>query len=258
MSVVNRLLEPDPQHPTKQECVVPRPWEDLASIISRVARNRGDEFAGWVLRFHDSSYRLSVNAIPVVNRRADYQFLGHLLRLDERVLYQLTLHRLAAALQPPGSTIRQRVRFADVLDIEGPLLSSTMLERFCLPLTTTEVCHACLNEQEGYDRLYWRLRPILICPRHRLFLVDRRPRCRLSIPSLRISLTACPHCGTGDYRTANRWSLSSDTLLSNGERFLLHCLGVNQVTDQGNSSPFANSPLSDNEAIKLMNNRYRK
>ncbi len=248
VSVVNRLLEPDPQHPTEQECVVPRPWEDLASVISRVARNRGDEFADWVLRFHDSSYRLSANNIPVVTRRADYQFLGHLLRLDEHVLYQLTLHRLAAALQPPGSTIRQRARFADVFNIERPLLSSTMLERFCLPLTTTKVCPACLDEQEGYDRLYWRLRPILICPRHRLFLVDRCPRCRLSIPSLRISLTACPHCGTGDYRTANRWSLSSDTLLAIGERFLFHCLGVNQVTGQGSSSPFANSPLSDMES----------
>jgi len=189
VSVVNRILEPDPQHPTEQDCVVPRPWEDLASVISRVARNRGDEFADWVLRFHDSSYRLSADTIPVVARRADYQFLGHLLRLDEAMLYQLTLHRLAAALQPPGSAIRRRARFADVLDIEWPLLSATVLERFCLPLTTTRVCPASLDEHAGYGRL-----------------------------------------------------------LSTGELFLLHRLGVNQVTDQGSSSPLANSPLSSMES----------
>jgi hypothetical protein len=248
VGVLDRLLEPDPQHPTEQECVVPRPWEDLASVISRVARNRGDEYADWVLWFHDSSYRLSVDTIPVVARRADYQFLSHLLRLDEVMLYQLTLHRLAAALQPPGSTIRQRARFADALDIERPLLLATMLERFCLPLTTTKVCPACLDEQEGYDRLYWRLRPILICPRHALFLIDRCPRCALPIPALRISLTTCPHCDTGDYRTARRWSLSSDTLLSTGELFLLQRLGVDQVIGQGSSCPFANSPLSSMES----------
>ncbi len=246
--MVNRLLEPDPQHPTEQECVIPRPWEDLASVISRVARNRGDEFADWVLRFHDSSYRLSADTIPVVARRADYHFLGHLLRLDKPMLYQMTLHRLAAALQAPDSTIHRNARFAGELEIEGPLLSTTALERFCLPLTTTKVCPACLDEPEGYDRLYWRLRPILICPLHGLFLVGRCPRCGLPIPALRISLAACPHCGTGDYRTAKRWSLSSDTLLSYGELFLLHCLGVNQVTGQDSSSPLAHSPLSDMES----------
>ncbi|MFL5703203.1 MAG: TniQ family protein [Ktedonobacteraceae bacterium] len=248
VNVVNRLLEPFPQRPTEQECVVPRPWEDLASVISRVARNRGDEFADWVLRFHDSSYRLSADTIPVVTHHADYQFLGHLLRLDEAMLYQLTLHRLAAALQPPGSTIRQRARFAATLDIEWPLLSATVQERFCLPLTTTRVCPACLDEHDGYDRLYWQLRLVLICPRHALFLIDRCPRCALPIPALRLSLTACPHCRTGDYRTARRWLLSSDTLLSTGELFLLHRLGVDQVIGQGSSSPFAHSPLSTLES----------
>ena len=230
--VLDRLLEPDPQHPTEQECVVPRPWEDLASVISRVARNREDVFADWILRFHDSSCRLSVDTIPVVARRADYQFLSHLLRLDEVMLYQLTLHRLAAALQPPVNKSRQRAYFTDALDIERPLLLATMLERFCLPLTTTKVCPACLNEQEGYDRLYWRLRPILICPRHAMFLIDRCPWCALPIPALRISLTTCPHCDTGDYRTATHWVLSADTFLSTGELFLLQRLGVDQVIGQ--------------------------
>jgi hypothetical protein len=244
VNVVNRLLEPDPQHPTEQECVVPHPWEDLASVISRVARNRGDEFADWVLRFHDSSYRLSADIIPVVARRADYQFLGHLLRLDEAMLYQLTLHRLAVALQPPDSAIRRRKEH----DSERPLLSAAVLERFCLPLTTTRVCPACLDEQEGYDRLYWRLRLILICPRHMLFLIDRCPRCALPIPALRLSLTTCPHCGIGDYRTAKRWSLPPSTLLSTGELFLLHRLGIDQVTAQGSFSPLDNSPLSSMES----------
>lgn len=74
VSVVNRLLEPDPQHPTEQECVVPRPWEDLASVISRVARNRGDEFADWVLRFHGAGTILPPahhnQGVPCLSRRA--------------------------------------------------------------------------------------------------------------------------------------------------------------------------------------------
>src|SRR5258708_1706334 len=109
-------------------------------------------------------------------------WLGRRLHLDETALYQLTLHRFAAALQAPE--IRRSTPSASALKGQF-LLTQVTASRYCSPTGTTQLCPACLDEEESYEPLYWKLRYVIVCPRHRLFLIDRCPVCHQLIPLFR-------------------------------------------------------------------------
>ena len=61
--------------------VIPQPWEDLPSVISRVARKMGYERPEWVLRPEAFSHSVAPNTLPLLRRQADYQLLKRLLLL---------------------------------------------------------------------------------------------------------------------------------------------------------------------------------
>jgi hypothetical protein len=99
-----------------------------------------------------------------------------------------------------------------------------------------KVCPVCLEETEAYDRLYWRTRFLITCPRHAVFLRERCPACHAAIPSLRSSPTWCPTCGKGDYRAAPHSlqpSLPKASCLLAGDLLTLKALGVDGEAANG-------------------------
>lgn len=105
-----------------------------------------------------------------------------------------------------------------------------------MPRNTTKVCSVCLSEEPAYDRLYWNIREVLICPCHCNFLLDRCPTCHSPIPSLREpEPVSCPYCRRGDYRFSPPAAISPNSLLYQSQRLLLHFLGVSHFN--GDDSP---------------------
>jgi len=222
----------------------PLPWEDIGSLLSRVARRMSYEHPSWLLRPESGLHSIRAADLPVLALRADYAFLERLLLLDQDTLYALTLNRFAAALSRPSPLpgfedihreFMQRWQASD----EGKLYSSSHIGRpllakwdyrtFFLPVSSIKVCPVCLEEPEAYDRLYWRTRFLMTCPRHSVFLRERCPACYSAIPSLRSSPTTCSTCGKGDYRTAPRSLqpyLPEASCLLAGDLLTLKALGV--------------------------------
>jgi hypothetical protein len=86
--------------------VVPCPWEDLASYISRVAAEMGYKNPGWILHPEGVASTVQPYNLCMLRRKADYQLFEHLLCLDEGTIYDLTLHRFAICLlEPAGSRL---------------------------------------------------------------------------------------------------------------------------------------------------------
>jgi TniQ len=218
-------LSPLPQR------VAPRPWEDLASLLSRTARKMGYEHPQWLLRPEQIAYKISASSLPLLRRRADYLMLGRLLSLDEAQIYDLTLHRFAgrfrAGERPDPSTL-PLPSFLGVrsFDIEYSLLWTKHLASFFHTDRTTRVCPCCLDDGESYDRLYWRCMLVVSCPRHAVYLTDRCPACRALIPALRSTAATCPTCRKGDYRSTVQPVLPEDRWLVQSQSTLLHHLGL--------------------------------
>ena len=171
----------------------------------------------------------------------DYHFFKKILLLDERTIHALTFHRFAPRFQSPGPPTASPALWSV---IERPLLSKEPITRHFLPALTTKVCPACL-EQDGYERLYWNIRWVLICPHHHLFLVDRCPDCHWLIPAIRrAALSECPYCGRGDYRAVKQVTVAQDSLLSMSQLMVLHELGVDVQRSQNVPPLFQNTPLA--------------
>jgi hypothetical protein len=228
----------------------PLPWEDIGSLLSRVARRMSYEHPSWLLRPESGLHHVRAADLPVLALRADYTFLERLLLLDLDTLYALTLNRFAAALNRPSPLpgfedihreFLQRLQESGAgyssPHIEKPLLGEWDYRTFFLPVSSTKVCPVCLEETEAYDRLYWRTRYLITCPQHAVFLRERCPACHAAIPSLRSSPTKCSTCGKGDYRAAPRSlhpSLPEASCLLAGDLLTLKALGVD---DEGASGP---------------------
>jgi hypothetical protein len=229
----------------------PLPWEDIGSLLSRVARRMSYEHPSWLLCPVSGLHHIRAADLPVLALRADYTFLERLLLLDLDTLYALTLNRFAAALDDPSPLpgfedihreFLQRWQASDAgkqnssSRIERPLLGKWDYRTFFLPVSSIKVCPACLEETEAYDRLYWRSRFLITCPRHAVFLRERCPACHMAIPSLRSSPTTCPTCSKGDYRTAPRSlqpSLPEASCLLAGDVLTLKVLGVDGEAASG-------------------------
>src|SRR6185312_2969886 len=72
---------------------IPKPWEDLASVVARSAHAMGYAHPRWVLLSQKVEYGVRTEALPLLRRELDYELLRRLLNLDEATLHGLTLHR---------------------------------------------------------------------------------------------------------------------------------------------------------------------
>ncbi len=71
------------------------PWEDIASLISRVAEQMGYPYPKWILQPENPPHKIRVLAVSTLHKLEDYRFLERLLKLDEAPLYKHTLHVFA-------------------------------------------------------------------------------------------------------------------------------------------------------------------
>jgi hypothetical protein len=203
------------------------PWEDLGSFLSRTARKMGYEKPEWLLRLQGVPHKIIPDNLPLLCRQMDYLLLRQLLLRDEKAIYDLTLHRFARRLS------RKVLLLSDLPGEQEKSINRPALpydyQRLCfLSGRNTRVCPLCLDEKNGYDRLYWRCTLMLYCPRHRVLLIHACPVCKKPIPTLRLSPTLCPVCKTGDYRTDLYPLLPDDEWLEPGHRRLLRYLGVDE------------------------------
>jgi TniQ len=225
----------------------PRSWEDLASVLSRTASKMGYDHPKWLLHQENIPYTIDSVTLSVLHRRTDYLFLGRQMLLEEEQLYALTLHRFASRLYLSQYSPSPFAPYQDDLHfIDRPRLWHEDQHRFFLSEIYTRVCPLCLDEGDGsggYDRLFWRCRLMLVCTRHHVFLVNRCPACKASIPALRPNLLICPSCGKGDYRSAMLTLTAKDAWLLTSHYLLLSHLGVGSIeagTQLEDSNP---SPL---------------
>jgi hypothetical protein len=228
--------------PTQEEQVAPRRWEDLSSIIGRVASAMHYKHPDWVLISPDTPHRkVYSQEIPLLHRLADYWMLERMLGLDEAEIYHMTLHRFATHLQSPKKG-GQGASFSRALSIGRPLLSRSAVRRIGISPRTTKICPGCLEEETGYDRLFWRLRTVIFCPRHSLVLIDRCPTCLAPIPGLRPSPERCPYCHR-EYLQAYRALIVPTSCLHEGQMLLLHLLTAQSASDWTGSPIFVASPI---------------
>lgn len=219
--------------------VVPEPWEDLASLLSRTAVQMGYK-VNWLLRPEDCSYsRLDPN-VCFLHEDAAYQYLDHLLQLSEETLYKLTFHRFLLQMQAPGevqpspSGYLQRPLFLPRGHVSRTLFLSGLAAR---------ICPRCLAEEPAYGVLYWNIGPVVACLRHHVFLVDCCPHCQSKIPLLRSVLTHCPRCSSGDYRLAPTVDLPEEPLFLWSQALILAHLGVEEEYRRGVPAVYGESPL---------------
>jgi hypothetical protein len=227
----------------QEEPVAPRPWEDLASFVGRAARAMRYEFPDWALISPEPPHRkVYSRELPLLHRLADYQVLERALGLGEAELYHMTLHRFAARLQSPERGTRAPSSYSVCESIDRPLLSRSTVRRVDISLRTTKVCPGCLDEASAYDRLFWRLRPVILCPCHALLLLDRCPYCSAPIPGLRLSPGSCPFCRR-EYLLAPRALIAPTSWLYEGQTLLLHQLTAENANGWTGSPAFAGSPV---------------
>jgi hypothetical protein len=227
------IVSTEQEKVSADEYRAPYPWESLTSVLMRIAGKKKHARLEWLLSSAGISnvFQLIRDDLLLLRRQDDYEMFEQHFSLNRHVLHALTLHRFAPILQPPGSTERH-------------LLSEQTTARYCMPRGTTKVCPVCLEEEpEAYERLYWNLRSVLICPRHLVFLVDR---CTRLIPTqVRSSITDCPYCDRGDYRAAVPKTLTRDSFLYQSQQILLSFLGVEEMASRKFSRLFSESPLVD-------------
>jgi hypothetical protein len=230
---------------TAEHLVVPYSWESLSSVLTRVARKMGYRRPEWVLRSLSEEPKAPSfpKDITLLGPGDASRWLGNRLHLDEEILYQLTIHRFAAVLQASSRSEEWSLTLSPSSPSRQLLLTQATIRHYCTPIGTTQLCPVCLDE-ESYEPLYWRLRYVFLCRRHRIFLVDRCPVCHYLIPLFRRPKgTLCPYCLEGDYRAAQRVPSFPNTLLSEGQELILHALGIDDLNGGEVSHPLRESPM---------------
>ena len=195
---------------------VPYPWEDLSSLLCRIARKMDYPDPRWILHPRGSSYGINTSDLPLLSKQRDYLLLQQLLLLDEATLYALTTHIFAPILDDFAS-----------LEHKSPFrLRPQLFASYFLEYPRTRVCPQCLAEDPVYDRLYWRMRYVFFCPLHRIRLRDFCPHCSKTISALRLEPFHCPSCRRGDYREHGLAPIAQDHLLQVGTVLFLRALGI--------------------------------
>src|SRR5258706_1535192 len=128
----------------------PLPWEGLASLISRVSQRMGYDDPGWLLHPENHAYHFRATEVLSLSHQSDYQAIGQLLGLEEEAVYMMTQHSIAHSM---CTTTHDNLS-----SLGYPLLSKGAISAVFLASPVTKVCPGCLQEPEGYDPLYCRLR----------------------------------------------------------------------------------------------------
>lgn len=212
-------ISPLPKHPPSL------PWEDLASLLSRVADAMGYKRPRWLLFPHTIPHRIRLHNLLLLHEEQDRQMLQQVLAVDELALHRLTLHRFASIFQTPDLAENQQRATSSY-----PLLGHGVFTDFCQSAQATKVCAACLAEGKAYGRLYWSLQPVVMCLEHQQFLLDRCPTCGKAIPALRSKVTECPWCH-GEYLLARKHHIEPEPVLVAAQTVLLQHLGVIEEKD---------------------------
>jgi len=238
------LLADRLKSPTQGEWVIPYPWEDVTSVIRRASGKMGYDHPAWMLITADTPHqKVYAPGLPVLHRRTDYLVLERQLGLDEERLYRLTLHQWREIFLPRDSGKNITCSPSVSGNISQVCLSQAQAEDFCIPLERTKVCPVCLDEEGAYDRLFWRLRSMILCPHHALVLADCCPHCSAFVPAFRPSPTICTYCGIGDYRRSRCPQISSTSWLYSGQLLLLYFLTGEVELSRDSLLSFASSPL---------------
>ena len=220
--------------------VLPEPWEDLASLLSRTAVQMGYKQVNWLLRPEDDAYsRLDPN-VCFLCEDAAYHYLEHLLQLNEETLYKLTCHRFLPQMHAPDE-----VQLAPSGYLQRPLFlpRGHVTRTLFLSKLTARVCPRCLAEEPACGLLYWNIGPVVACLKHHIFLIDCCPHCQGKIPLLRSVLTHCPRCSSGDYRLAPTVDLPEEPLFLSSQALILARLGVEEEYRGGVPTEYVESPL---------------
>ncbi|WP_420917188.1 TniQ family protein [Dictyobacter halimunensis] len=238
--------------------VQPHQWEDLGSFLVRTAKAMGYETPQWLLQPETSSYRITSRKLTTLSLQADYDFLSQLLLVPETRLYQMTIHRFSPLLES-SSVAEQRtsMQFRQQQHLSTPypwrrvhrqLFYRDLGGFFLSNSSTIRICPLCAQAPEAYDRIYWRIRPLLTCPIHQVLLQTSCPRCLQQWPSLRFSGARCPSClqpihqDPKDIQTQNHPAFF---FLLQGDSLLLQMFGY----EQGPSDRIAVSRAQDLRAF---------
>ncbi len=143
--------------------------------------------------------------------------LAYLLQIPKGDVSRLTGSSLIASLGlPPYTVSRYRV-----------ILTEPDLRYWFHPYPThaTRLCPYCVRDRQGYDRVYWNLRGVLCCPRHKVRLLERCPACLKDIPAVRPQVRQCPYCQSETYILPTE-QLSEESTLAAGTSLLLTMLQI--------------------------------
>jgi len=178
----------------------------------------------WILQPELIPHRIDPQALPLLCRSEDYQLLELLLGLEKQAILALTLHRFAPRFESRAALDQLQENHAELL--QDRYLIPDGDSPFSPTWQNIQVCPLCLDEPDGYDRLYWRVEALLSCPRHHVLLISSCPDCYAPIPALRPDLTICPSCKRGDYRSTITPLPTGEAWLFTSQDILLHHLGI--------------------------------
>ncbi len=198
--------------------IVPYPWESLGSALSRAARKMDHPMPERLLYYPlftpISLCDFSEGEVRLPGE-AGNTMLAHLLQIPKEDIPHLTGLSLIASLGLPPYNITRYWARPNEPDVQSWFRPN--------PTRKTRVCPYCLGEQQGYDRVYWSLRGILSCPRHKVRLLEKCPVCLKDIPAVRPQVRQCPHCKGETYALPTR-QLPEESMLIIGTSLLLTML----------------------------------
>lgn len=158
----------------------PQAGESLTSFVRRHTVAMGYENLHRLLALiEDSQYP---RHMELLISGPSLSAMASLLRRDPEELVGMTVHAWADAL----------VLRAQNAPVPASCDAQTVLRFF--DAAHRRICPICVEVSPAWERLAWTFRPLVICPEHAVFLIDRCPRCRRTFLPRRLDIAVC-RCG---------------------------------------------------------------
>jgi hypothetical protein len=156
--------------------VMPLKDESLLSYLSRLSRANHIDLI-WLFEIIDYSYmRYNIQGVNSLCNYEKIDNICHLTNLSVDDIKQMVVHRFSNGLWDNSSNAINNHFYNRFIDDK--------YSKFC-PICMQENC---------YERIYWKLEVVRICHKHRVFLIDKCPRCNVNITSNIIIEGRC-RCG---------------------------------------------------------------